>query len=153
MKLPDTWKPVIHLLDLGEYHADYAGQTIPVCVNPTRTMMNERSNLLVEYATRFASYNKYNEMAQNGIKLSDEQRQEMNASLPEALAWFDTTYAPAMNEWFAKLFSYKDGETCTAEELQNLRELDEHLVNWIMARAITMISEHASGRKKNSKPH
>lgn len=91
-------------------------------------------------------------MIENGIKLTDQQRQEMNAGLPEALDWIDKTYVPAMNEWFARLFSHQDGETCTAEELQNLHELDQHLVNWIMARAITMIGEHASGRKKNSAP-
>jgi hypothetical protein len=141
MKFSLEWKPVIQLLDLGEYNQAFAGESIPVCVNPTQETLSERTALIGEFSQRFAVYQKVlnaQEKPENAV----EQVQEFNT-------WAREVFTPGVDAWFARLFSH-NGETYTAEEIAHFGRVDAHFYNWIMRRAIEMIDEHRSGRKKNS---
>ena len=146
MKFTLEWKPVIEALDLGAYNPAFKGQSIPVCVNPPQEFMDERAEIMREFSERFDEYAK----AQTRLTSNDEKKVESAQELIKAFQdWSEGHFTPAVHDWYARLFSY-DGDIYSAADLTEYGRVDVHFLNWLMQRAIEMINEHRSGRKKNS---
>ena len=130
-----TWTPVIQYLELFEYAPALAGQSITVCVNPPQEVMDERAKIQGEFSKRFDAYTK---------ALTDKD----DAAIAEFTAWTKDVFVPGVNSWYARLFSHGE-EKYTAEDITQYSSVDVHFYNWLLRRAIEMIDEHRSGRKKN----
>lgn len=137
------WKAVIHPLDLGEYNPALAGQTIPVCVNPQQEWMEERARLLNGFMERYREYNAL-------LALKDAPADALE-KIQAFSAWTKDTFNPAVDDWYARLFS-RGEETYTAAEIAEFARVDLHFYNWLLRRVIELIEEHRTGRKKNSPP-
>lgn len=131
------WKPVLQALELKGYHPDFAGHTIMVCVNPNPELWKERTDLQNENARRYAE-----------VALATEKKAPNAEKLAaDYITWFDQTFVPRANEWFAKLWSFGE-EKFTVQDLDEYNTVDPHFLGWLKQQSITMIEEHRIGRKK-----
>jgi hypothetical protein len=149
MPVKIEWRPVLQPLMLKEYHADYGEERIMVCVNPRPDFLRERSDLIAEYTRRAAEMQLLANKARiagmgDGITLTKQQADDAAAAL---IAWGESTFIPAMHNWFARLWSFGD-DRYTAADVDQYQEIDPHFVAWAKARSIEMIEAHASARKK-----
>lgn len=142
-KITLEWKPVIQPLDLGEYNPALAGQVMPVCVNPPQEVMNERAKLMGEYLDGYAEYSKL-------VKTKDAPSDALE-KIQAFDEWSKNTFSPAVDGWYARLFSHGE-DAYTADDIAEFARVDAHFYNWLLRRAIEMIEEHRTGRKKNSPP-
>lgn len=148
MAIRIEWKPVLQALPLKDYHADYGDVKIMVCVNPQPGFWAERRQLLAEYTRRSDEA----ELLQKKAEIaSPERKQEAEILAGQTAAafleWGAGEFVPAMHAWFAKLWSF-GGDQYTVEDIRQYQEIDPHFVNWLTARSIEMIDQHASARKK-----
>ena len=141
MKITLEWKPVLEPLHLREYNPAYGDESIPVCVNPTQEFMEERAEIIHEFSER------YNEYAKALAKLKKDAGAD--DIIREFSEWSESKFTPALHDWCARLFSFGD-DKYTADDLAEFGRIDAHFLNWLMRRAVEMIDEHKSGRKKNS---
>lgn len=129
MKIPI--KKVVRDLDLGEYAEEYKGLTVKVWVNPDRGTIAERDELQQEF---------------------ERQAQEMrnNQALAEPfLKWTAETYAPAILDWYARLWSQGEPDThWTVDEMKELDGQDPALFDWMKRRSVQMVIQHRTREKK-----
>ncbi len=148
MSIKITWKPVLQALALKDYHADYGDEKIMVCVNPQPAFLRVRSQLMNDYAGRYSEVELLDKKAQIA---SDERKHEAETAAgrasTELMDWAEKVFIPGINGWFASLWSFGD-DTFTVEDLNEYHSVDPHFLNWLKARSIEMIENHASARKK-----
>lgn len=138
------WKPVFELLPLRGYYSDAPpNEGFMVCVNPTREFRQERADLLNEFSRRFAVYRS---LDKKKTRSADEKAADDKAA-QDFLDWSGGAFIPAMDGWFARLLSFGPDQY-TADDIVEMRRVDEHLVNWLFVECIRMIEEHAGAKKK-----
>ena len=137
-----VWKPVLRQLELKEYHPDFAGETIAVCVNPSPEMTKRLNDLMEENAKRFVSAS--DARGRTKKQQGDDMRQKVN----EYIEWRNQNYLPALDQWHAEMWSF-GGEFYTAETIQKYRDVDPDFVMWLFAQTDEMIMAHRTGKKKN----
>lgn len=136
------YQPVIQPLPLADYHQSFAPESIPVCVNPPAPFMAERDRWVEEYSKWHLDI--YGSTG-SGSKF---QGDDLVEKMKEFDSWRENVFLPALNDWFARLFSYGD-EKYTAEDLAEYGQVDAHFLAWLKQRAMEMIQEHRTGVKKN----
>ena len=139
MKITLEWKPVLEPLHLRDYNPAYGDESISVCVNPPQEFMEERAEIIHEFSER------YDEYSRTLLKKNDKDADVIR----EFSEWSESKFTPALHGWCARLFSYGD-DKYSADDLAEFGRVDVHFLNWLMRRAVGMVDEHKSGRKKNS---
>lgn len=148
MAVKIVWKPVLQPLLLREYHPDYGDEKILVCVNPQPAFLKERSELMAENSRRLAEVGLLKQKAEiAGSENREQAEQKYNQAFAEYVAWGETVFLPAVQAWFAQLWSFGP-EQYTAADLDQYQEIDPHFASWAKVRSMEMIEQHASARKK-----
>ena len=136
MKPTIKWIPVLQPLYLRDYNSAVSTDDhFQVCVNPERSFIEERSQLLREYSDRFRAYSQL--LKDGNLEAAKDFER-----------WSEGEFMMRVNDWYARLLSFGE-DTYTADELAEIGRVDMHLLNWLQSECVQMIEAHRSQRKKN----
>lgn len=132
---------IVRPFDLGEKAPELSGQKIYVWINPTLAFMKERDEIFLEFAR------KQKELRDAETK-KVENLAELNAQFN---AWLDGDFTDKNNAWFAHLWSQNEKQEThwTAAEVDELRNADPALLDWMKAHSVDMILEYRKAEKKS----
>ena len=118
-------KPILKVIELGKYDAQFEPETVDVWVNPSRKFT----------AVRETAY---------------RQMIDGNAT-PEMVEKSLAAFNEAMFGWHAELWSQgADVERhFTAEEVSALNDADPAFFSWLLNESAQALREHRQGQKKN----
>jgi hypothetical protein len=112
--------PILRALELKNYHPDYAGKVIWVCVNQPY-IVKEIYELLRGYRL-----------------LTEETPEPDDRKAEELVALFEQNVDPKINECFARLWSYGP-DSFTAKNLAEYQATDPHLITWLKTRSLEIV--------------
>lgn len=134
-------KKIIRPLDLGEKAVEFGGQTIQVWVNPTLAFLRERDAVFMMYAEK-----------QKVLTDAEKARSGDLAKLNlEFAAWIDGEFTEKNNEWFSRLWSQDENTAThwTLAEINEIKQADPALLDWLKSRSVEMITEYRRMEKKS----
>jgi hypothetical protein len=125
-------KKIVRDLNLGDYDAQYEGLTLKVWVNPDRGTIAEREELQAEFETKTQEIRSNNALAEPFLK------------------WVAEVYAPAILDWYARLWSQgEDAQThWSVDEMKELDTQDPAMLEWMKRRSVQMAIQHRTQEKK-----
>jgi predicted nuclease with TOPRIM domain len=127
---------IVEPLDLGEYHAQFAGQVMQVWVNPPLAVRK-----------RYAEIRRKTEAIRQEIKEDLQANKKLAAEQSREREELSGQLLKEQNAWLAEIWSQGPDDTrMTAEEVELLRaqtqETNPRLFSWLISRTIRMMAEH-----------
>jgi hypothetical protein len=125
-------------IDLGKYYDEYRGQVVHVWVNPPKTIRREREVLLQTYAKLIHEVSlPVAKQGKGAAQILQLLQMKLTPSQDKRLHDLDRKFS----EWFTVLWSqHADSEShWTVDEIDELKEVDHALYNWLVEQSILMI--------------
>jgi len=127
---------IVEPLDLGEYHAQFAGQVMQVWVNPP-----------IAVRQRYAAIRRQIEGIWEEIKEELKAKKKLAAERSQEREALSGRLLKEQAEWLSQIWSQGPEDTrMTAEEVERLRsesqETNPRLFSWLISRTIRLMAEH-----------